>query len=975
MAANIITDPKYRIKLCSYNMHGFSNGLNMVKTLCQSYDIVLLQEHWLITNNLHKFNDIDSDFQHYSISSMDSIIASGILVGRPHGGVSVLYRKSLSNRIEILSHDDVEGRYLSLKLKCNPGSDIIITCVYFPCVTVPRDYLIASSSILAHIDDTVQSYSNARHIVAGDFNFDCKDGNTGFDMFKDIVADNNLSCCDGLFEKSNIDYTYYHETLSQYSWIDHFFVSSNLRDCLFNFKIIDNGANMSDHLPIGCEVDAQYAAYIGHCSKPTPPATRGYKERWDKADLLKYYLQSGHYLQSIVVPSDLLNCPTGCMCNSHKSLINSYYEEIIHMLKLSASSCVPKVPVNLFKAFWNENLDKLKEISIDMHNLWRMVGSPRSGIINSARLKAKFDYKQAIKQSECDFERLHSDHLNSLFNNKDTKNFWKSWISNYKKSSSTPVYINGHSDPAVIANSFRDHFDKVYVDSSQDLAAVDEFQCIIRERRQRNTSEAPCELIAIETIEQCINKLKPLKAAGHDGIAPEHLIHSHPCVSAHLKILFTLMLRHSFVPDSFGRGTLIPIVKDKNGDVGSLDNYRPITISPIVSKVFELFLIEKFSKYFDTDALQFGFKKNLGCSNAVLALRLVIDYFTARNSNVYIASLDACKAFDRVNHFKMFSILCQRGLPSYFVNIIVNWYGKLSVAIKWNGELSHPLIVKSGVRQGGVLSPILFNVYVNRMLTQLRSSDLGCRIHNTYIGCIMYADDLLLLSASVLDLQSMLNICGNIGSNLGIKFNSNKSACMIIGPNKLTTPTPMLINGASIQWINSLNYLGVSIAAGQKFSIDLAATRRKFFTCVNSILSNCKFTSDIVKLELMEKQCLPILLYNIECFNLCTNQLKDINSWWNSVYRKVFSYNKWESVKELIYLLGRFDIYRLIHLRKVLFLQRLELSTNTVMIKIHSYLIQSAEFVSLLQLYKVYSDWPVSKIKFCFKDYFRQLFA
>lgn len=131
------------------------------------------------------------------------------------------------------------------------------------------------------------------------------------------------------------------------------------------------------------------------------------------------------------------------------------------------------------------------------------------------------------------------------------------------------------------------------------------------------------------------------------------------------------MLRHSFVPDSFERGTLIPIVKDKNGDVGSLNNYRPITISPVVSKVFELFLIEGFSRYFDTDALQFGFKKNVGCSNAILALRLVIDYLSTESSNVYIASLDACKAFDRVNHFKMFSILYQRGLPFYFVNTIV----------------------------------------------------------------------------------------------------------------------------------------------------------------------------------------------------------------------------------------------------------------------------------------------------------------
>ena len=67
------------------------------------------------------------------------------------------------------------------------------------------------------------------------------------------------------------------------------------------------------------------------------------------------------------------------------------------------------------------------------------------------------------------------------------------------------------------------------------------------------------------------------------------------------------MLIHEYVPDDFGRGILIPIIKDKNGDADSLDNYRPITISPVISKVFEMYLCETFSDHFEVDALQFGF--------------------------------------------------------------------------------------------------------------------------------------------------------------------------------------------------------------------------------------------------------------------------------------------------------------------------------------------------------------------------------
>ena len=73
-------------------------------------------------------------------------------------------------------------------------------------------------------------------------------------------------------------------------------------------------------------------------------------------------------------------------------------------LQLSSHDCVPLIPYNCLKAYWNDDLDKLKSISIDMHNLWRSIGSPRHGVMNAARLKFKLDYKQAIMRSADEFE-------------------------------------------------------------------------------------------------------------------------------------------------------------------------------------------------------------------------------------------------------------------------------------------------------------------------------------------------------------------------------------------------------------------------------------------------------------------------------------------------------------------------------------------------------------------------------------------
>ena len=78
-------------------------------------------------------------------------------------------------------------------------------------------------------------------------------------------------------------------------------------------------------------------------------------------------------------------------------------------------------------------------------------------------------------------------------------------------------------------------------------------------------------------------------------------------------------------------------------------------------------------------------------------------------------------------------------------------------------------------------------MYVNCMLTTLRSSDLGCHLRGNYVGCIMYADDLLLISASMCDLQSMFNMYSDVASQLAITFNASKSKCIVIGPTELFT--------------------------------------------------------------------------------------------------------------------------------------------------------------------------------------------
>ena len=104
-----------------------------------------------------------------------------------------------------------------------------------------------------------------------------------------------------------------------------------------------------------------------------------------------------------------------------------------------------------------------------------------------------------------------------------------------------------------------------------------------------------------------------------------------------------------------------------------------------------------------------------------------------------MAAVDASKAFDKIVHVHLFDKLLDRNVPLCFVKCIENWYSKLSAVVRWEGCLSQSFKLCSGVRQGGVLSPILFNIYVNELIECLESCESGCHIGRHFYGCVMYS--------------------------------------------------------------------------------------------------------------------------------------------------------------------------------------------------------------------------------------------
>ena len=144
--------------------------------------------------------------------------------------------------------------------------------------------------------------------------------------------------------------------------------------------------------------------------------------------------------------------------------------------------------------------------------------------------------------------------------------------------------------------------------------------------------------------------------------------------------------------------------------------------------------------------------KNNSCCHALFEFNESVRYLIRRGSVVYCAAQDASKAFDKVLHFGSFYKMVFKGISSMFIKVLNYWYSQLHCAVLWKSVLGETFWIQCGVRQGGVLSPYLFSLYVDDVITALRNSGYGISVGNIFTG-ILYADDIILLSCSFYGLQ------------------------------------------------------------------------------------------------------------------------------------------------------------------------------------------------------------------------------
>ena len=330
------------------------------------------------------------------------------------------------------------------------------------------------------------------------------------------------------------------------------------------------------------------------------------------------------------------------------------------------------------------------------------------------------------------------------------------------------------------------------------------------------------------------------------------------------------------------------------GDITSSDNYRAIAIGNLILKWFDWLILILEQDKLTTDELQFGFQAKSSTTMCSWAVSSVVEHFNRAGRPVFACAMDLSKAFDLVSWDKMFPDLIKRGISPLILRCILFIYTNQSCNVRWGNAHSSSFQVTNGVRQGAVSSPILFCIYIDKLIKQLRYSSIGCQISNVYLGVWVYADDIILLSPSRRGLQDMVNICEQFANIYKLKFSTNinveksKTKCMIFSKRviNINDVDPIILNGMPLPFVTNVKHIGNLLESDNSMQKDISIKRAQFISKVHSLNQEFHFSNPLFVVKLYNIYACSFHASSI--WDLYSDNVNKLYTSWNRAIRILF---------------------------------------------------------------------------------------
>ena len=414
-------------------------------------------------------------------------------------------------------------------------------------------------------------------------------------------------------------------------------------------------------------------------------------------------------------------------------------------------------------------------------------------------------------------------------------------------------------------------------------------------------------IITKDELKIALGDLKP-KKIGPDGVLSDYIKVFGEMYEAILLKLLNGIFSRNLYPAGWNINFLKPI--HKKGDILDPDNYRGIAIGSALAKLFSLILLNRLSKFIEDKRLispnQIGFMKHCTTSDYVYLMKTLIEKTVKKErKKLYVSFIDFKKAYDTVDRSLLFACLRQTGINGIFYRIIVEMYKDTNYSIKLKNGYLEPIKSNLGLRQGCPLSPMLFNLFIEDIMSiYANPTDTDpVLIQGKIINHFLYADDLVLVSESTRGLQKCLDKLGIYAEKKSLTISIKKSKTMVFNLPGHLIKESFQIKGMTLEPVDSFCYLGFefkpsgSMTHGASILVEKA---NKALRPLQRAIANFQLPLHLA-IRLFHTLVEPIALYNVENWSILTEkQLDKLNadtlfdfidkSPLDTLHRKLFKY-------------------------------------------------------------------------------------
>lgn len=392
-----------------------------------------------------------------------------------------------------------------------------------------------------------------------------------------------------------------------------------------------------------------------------------------------------------------------------------------------------------------------------------------------------------------------------------------------------------------------------------------------------------------EEVTAAIEQLKSRKAPGPDGIHAEFLKLLGTENIKRITSIFNEIYTSGRIPETWLKSEFITLPKKPSAK--TCDDYRTISLMSHVLKLFLKIIHRRIYKLCEEQIApnQFGFLNAVGTREALFSVQVLIQRSRDVNSNVFACLIDYKKAFDRVKHEMMVEIMKQIGTDARTINIITNLYWNQTAVLKIDGEHTEDIQIQRGVRQGCILSPILFNLYSEFIFREaLENIDEGIPLNGVRVNNIRYADDAIVFADTQEGLQALMDKVVEVSKRYGLEMNVNKTKLLVVSKEQINN-AHIKINNVRIERVKQYTYLGTIINENWDNTQEIKCRiekARAIFNKMSALFKNHNLTL-ATKIRFLRCYVFSVLLYGVETWTVSQEMTKRLEAFELWLYRRM----------------------------------------------------------------------------------------